>query len=359
MGCGPKEIIEEEVYLTKEDKIYQKLWKSKIIFNEPCLLVEDYHGDKSAILLHPAVEIIEVKNYQQTKTYDPSEYVFEGDYIAASENSTMPYLTERNVQGYDIPNGIDFLETSHMDSGRVLFTESPNLSKYLINVTYKTKENWQYEKPVSKGEKLPIFQQKLESKKDINLLVNGDSIFTGASSTGKLNIEPYQDPFPVAFPKEIKRKYNTNVVTTNTSVGGKDSIWGKENVNENIVKYNPDIVLLGFGMNDYVSADKYKENIKSIIDTVRANKNDTEFILAATIVANPDWSPNENRFLYLDKLLELENELPGVGVLDMTTYSNNLLKKKISFELYNNNVNHPNDFLTRNYVTNLMTLIEK
>ena len=58
-------------------------------------------------------------------------------------------------------------------------------------------------------------------------------------------------------------------------------------------------------MNDYVSAQEYKQNIKYIIDKTREQNSHTEFILAA----NPNWSNNNHRIQYLDKLLELETSI--------------------------------------------------
>ena len=53
------------------------------------------------------------------------------------------------------------------------------------------------------------------------------------------------------------------------------------------------------------------------------------------------------------------NEYEGVALLDMTSFSLDLLRHKSSFELYANNINHPCDFLVRGYVSNLMNLIKE
>ena len=64
------------------------------------------------------------------------------------------------------------------------------------------------------------------------------------------------------FTESLKAKYkNANITSVNTAVGGTASAWGVQNVQERVVSKNPDLLVLGFGMNDgnggYVSAQHY------------------------------------------------------------------------------------------------------
>ena len=88
------------------------------------------------------------------------------------------------------------------------------------------------------------------------------------------------------------------------------------------------------------------------IDAARAGNPDCEFVLVATMLANPEASNFAGcQKDYLPALLELEEE--GIVVMDMTTMHENLLTRKRYYDMTGNNVNHPNDFLARAYAQNL------
>ncbi len=343
------------------NEMYQKVWETKKVYNESVVLIEDENGVISGTLLYEPTHIISVKDCTLTKDYNENEYRVEGNKIFPTDKSTMPYLTQKNLSCEEIP---DLIGSSYDDGkgGKILFTEGPGIFMYQISVTYTHDDVWEGAIPLKQGHKLPKLHEKLKNKETINFVVNGDSIFTGANASSKFGMDPYQDTFPVGFAKEIERVYGSKVNLTNTAVGGQVSSWGRENVEANIIQYNPDLVLIGYGMNDgswNVSSTDYVDNMEFMVKAIQANCPNAEIILAATIVANPDSAQYKAQPSYLKPLLEMASSYNGVAVLDMTTFSMDLLKIKNSLELYANNINHPCDFMVRQYVSNLMNLIEK
>src|SRR4029079_4740060 len=100
-----------------------------------------------------------------------------------------------------------------------------------------------------------------------------------------------------------------------------------------------------FGMNDVFgrNASAYQANILAIMDTIRADAPDAEFILLASMLGNAEWGMPMDQFsLYRDALKKLCG--PGVVLADMTSMWDELLKRKTFYDLTGNGVNHPNDF---------------
>ncbi|MCQ3035527.1 MAG: hypothetical protein MJ248_04875, partial [Bacilli bacterium] len=160
-----------EKYETEEDKMYQKLWEAKTIFNESCVMIEGADGVKSARLVYRPTEIIEVRNATLQKVYSKDEYRIEGDRIIMTEESTMPFLTQANVAATDIPDSIGGKhESDKVPSGNILFTEGVGIIMYQIAVTYKTNDNWYGTIPQRKGERLPKLQEKLANHEDITFV---------------------------------------------------------------------------------------------------------------------------------------------------------------------------------------------
>ena len=149
---------------------------------------------------------------------------------------------------------------------------------------------------------------------------------------------------------ELQSRYHSIIMTYNTSVGGTASQWGGLNTST-VTGKKPDLVFIGFGMNDgtlRVSKEKYKRNIESIISKIRQKCPDCEFVLISTMLPNEEaqgfYGEQEN---YLSVLNELECE--GAVVADITSIHKEFLTKKRYCDMTGNNVNHPNDFLSRLY----------
>ena len=351
---------EEIVYKFEEEQIYSKIWESKVIYNEPCVMIEDDDGVKSASLLYTPTRIISVRNYTLQKEYDKSEYRVEGNKIYMTEKSTMPYLTQKNISCEEIPPVIG---GSYDDGkgGNILFTEGFGIVYHQIEVTYEHNDTWDGAIPQKQGRNLVNTYNKLKNKEDINIVVNGDSIFTGANASSALAIEPFLDKFPDAFASEITRRYGSPTHLTNTSKGGEKSDFGKANVETAVNYYNPDLVVIGYGMNDgswNIPASDYVDNIEFMIKSIQNNCPNADIIVCATILANPASSQNKGQADYLLPLKSMVEQYSNTALLDMTTFSKDLLRHKTSFELYANNINHPCDYMVRNYAVNLLNLLE-
>jgi lysophospholipase L1-like esterase len=127
-----------------------------------------------------------------------------------------------------------------------------------------------------------------------------------------------------------------------------------------VCAYQPDLVIIGFGMNDgseNVSPDQYREQISGIINAVSAAKPQTEFIIIAPMLANPDAVQSGLQASYKAELEKLVKK--GVVLADMTGVHAELLRHKSYQDMTGNNVNHPNDYLARWYAQIISGLLIK
>ena len=133
---------------------------------------------------------------------------------------------------------------------------------------------------------------------------------------------------------------------TNHAVGGWTAAQGlKHAIDAKLGEQKPDLVIIAFGMNDVFARDaaRYQKNIGGIMEAIRIESPETEFILVASMLGNEEWGmPMEQFALHRDALKELCG--PGIVLADLTAMWEELLKHKSFYDLTGNGVNHPNDF---------------
>lgn len=344
--------------------VYERIWKTKTVHDEACVLIENDDGTISTNLLYTPTKILSVKNFTETRTYSEYEYEIVGNKIVRTASSTIPFLSKDNISCKTRPTGIAYYESSKVDSGKILYTEGYQLIAYQVHVTYEHEDTWGGYIPKQEGNRLPKLQEKLKNHQAINMVVYGDSIATGCNASSMYNIGPNLPKFDQGFANEVERLYGSKVNVTNTAVGGMMADWGRENIVENVINHNPDLVYIGFGMNDGCSAwrrspDLFAEDIDFMVRAIQFNCPNAEIIIGATIVANKYSDQDYIQVNYLPLLQEIRDTYEGVALLDMTSFSKDLRDKKNSFELYANNINHPCDFLIRQTVAAMLTLIKK
>ena len=350
---------EEITYMYEDEQKYQLFWEDKVIYNETVCLVEE-GGEIFGTLLYEPVKIISVRDYTTEKEIDPSQYRIEGNKIIRTEESTLPYFTEENMRGENLPEGYA-IDTYQGKEHPIMFTEGSGIVMHQINVTYTHEDTWEAAKPAYLGDNLPNTIEKLKNKEHLTIGFYGDSIMTGCNASSKLVIPPYLDDFPTATTKMLKKIYGyEDIEFFNHSKGGTLSDWGKTNIDVNVNAYNPDLVFLGFGMNDgtwQIKPEDFVYNIEFMIASIKARNQNAEVIVVSTILANPDSTQDAGQKEYLVPLKEMIANYEGVALLDMTSYSEYLLSKKRSVDILANNINHPSDFLVRGYTSCILTAL--
>ncbi len=393
------------------DDLVKNFWSESVMTDETVLLVAatDANGNvlsaPQAKLMFDATEIISVKQYfHENNGGKIKEFENEQDYryrdgvLSARGNiqdnpitglkefnTVMPYVTDKALTGEQPFPGLgQSTDIPSTDTGLYLpFTESYQIVQMQVSVTYKHNGGYAGAIPKYEGASLSKTVQKLKAKEKVELFVYGDSISTGANTSGYLNIEPHLPTWPQLVADNLSRYYGGEVKLTNRAVGGWTSAnglaggigWvGGQQINQagldallkgELKDYSPDIAFIGFGMNDAtmgLALNNYLVNTKEMIDLIRGRNPNCEIVLIGTMLANPkakNQSKNQAEYsANLKKVADMYSS--GVCVVDVGAVHKGVLDAgKHYTEISSNNVNHPNDFTARLYaMTLLSSLIE-
>jgi len=271
--------------------------------------------------------------------------------IVLTNNSNIPFTTKTEL--YPKKESASKAKISHKKGDPdtfLLFSEGFFFHKLQVSITYThSSGKWQGYTPMFSGANLPKTTEKLKNKVPLKLCISGDSISAGANASKLTGVSPYLPPYTELFAVFLEKQFNTEIILKNYAVGGWSSGNGLNNAG-NIAAEKPDLTIIAYGMNDTVSNTPkgYAGNIKGIMDAIKKEKPETEFILIASMLGNEEWLVvKENFYLFRDELKKLCGK--GVILADMTEMWDYLLRHKSFYDITGNGVNHPNDFGHRIY----------
>ena len=324
------------------------IWEGSAVIGESVLPLADGDGSVAPIpLMYPADEILSVTSATQEMTFEQGK-----DYDLADGNLVILPGGGVPVMAYDdyYPSCDDGKTFPRTGGGFIRFSEGSYMHAKQIAVSYRHRGVWPAPVPRDKSCLLPKTIKRLSEGGSTRLLIYGDSISTGANASGFTGAAPFQKSWFGLVHEALCERYGQGAVAMdNTAVGGTTSDWGAKNAKERGADLAPDLCVVAFGMNDgsgKVPPETYIANTRAIMDTIRTASPDCEFIVVATSVANDEVAGFAGfQDDYLQPLLALEKE--GVAVADMTTIHRALLSRKAFRDMSGNNVNHPNDFLSR------------
>lgn len=339
------------------NQMMEPFWKSGMMYDESVMMIS-YKGQlPQARLLFPPEKILSVTTADHGREFEEGvDWCFEDGLLNLTKNSRIPFTDECEMYPKAAEEG---WTQPAKAGGYVLFHEEHFFHDRQLAVTYKHGMNhWKGPIPCHAGDMLPRTHGRLRGKKNVNLILYGDSIAVGANASGVKGAPPFLPNWGQLFTMILEQTYGVPVTFKNPSVGGKTSFWGAENVKTLVADCKPDLVILAFGMNDgSANTDKYifQKNIRTQIECIREQNSETEFILVAPTLANPETFFAGCQSDYRTVLEELT--CTGIVMTDMTSIHEELLKIKKFQDLTGNNINHPNDFLVRWYAQAIAALL--
>lgn len=339
------------------------VWEGGQIFRETFTMIEE-EGEVSAPFLYQPEEIKKVESYDGRVEYLEGKdwYVKEGR-LCLTPESRIPHtgwegiyftsLKEAEEEQKRLPPNFGLPPIATRDGRYIkLFAVGHPwvIYQYQVAVTYTTKENWMGYMPEPDMEKLPKFGALLQQQGSVRIVLYGDSISYGFDSTGIYELEPKQPTWAELVRDSLAKRFNIEVKLINASKSGENSDWALEHAKELVIKERPDLVILGFGMNDRCKGEEYRLKTEKLKARIQEELPEAEFILIATSIPNTllDTEPL-NFYSHQEEYARALEPLCGTGCIlaNISEVQRTIMKRKRYIDLAGNNINHPNDYFAR------------
>ena len=213
---------------------------------------------------------------------------------------------------------------------------------FFVWVDYSTTNGTEWAKPNDQSQFMSKVRLKLEKGGPFKIVSYGDSITAGGeASTPDLRFQAmYAKYLQKMFPK-------AKIEAENASISGYGSRQGIDWWDKYIGKTSPDLVLVGWGMNDHnkgnIEPEQFKKNLITLVGMIRDRKH-AEAILYSAFPPNNDWMHSTHRmdqYAKATKQAAAETKCAYVNIFDSWKM---VLERKDQPSLFGNNINHPNDF---------------
>lgn len=338
-------------------KLIAPVWQGSFVYEEsffalmPRGVTED---DALEIpLLYSADEILSITSATREVTLTAGkDYLLRDGKLIIPAGSSVYRMKWEEYQV--IGEGEDKYPFLCAGGGKIFFGEGDTMHSREYIVTYTHHDAWTGFVPSVNPKALPRTKKLLSEGKPFTFCWFGDSITTGANSSGAIGMEPYIPMFPKLVTMALSEQFGADITYVNYAVGGTISRWGCEKLPEFFADVKPDIMFIGFGMNDasgHIPPEEFIANIRTMVEQTRALNPDCEFLLCSTTLPNP-MAPTFcfNHDTHEPLLAALCEELGDCAALvPMTSMHSALMEKKRFYDMTGNNINHPCDFLARVY----------
>ncbi len=183
---------------------------------------------------------------------------------------------------------------------------------------------------------------RLVGGESVKIVAFGDSITAGGEASKPEYI------FWNRWANELQRKYPVARITArNGATGGDSTVQGLQRLPAKVLAEHPDLVLIGFGMNDHniggVPVPQFEQNLKVMIDRIR-QETGAEVILFSAFPPNPKWKFGSHHIADYAAATERVAREVSCAYADVFNNWQALAKRKKPEDLLGNNINHPNDF---------------
>jgi acyl-CoA thioesterase I len=191
---------------------------------------------------------------------------------------------------------------------------------------------------------LPRTLEKLKAGQTIRLVAFGDSITAGgeASDPHLIFWQRWADDLQVKYPQ-------ARIETINGATGGDSTAQGLQRLEEKVLRQKPDLVVIGFGMNDHnregygVPLNAFADNLRTLIDRIRSATS-AEIVLCSAFPPNPKWYFGSHNMEAYAKMTGQIAQEKQCAFADVYRRWMPYLERKKPEDLLANNINHPNDF---------------
>ncbi len=274
-------------------------------------------------------------------TYDPAApgsivYELGRDYVFDVDRGMMARTASSRIP--DFAANVLYGQTNFDHSKFPGYGNGP----FFVYVDYATTNAFPLTKKIDPGDRLDRALKKLETGGPFKIVTCGDSISAGGEASA-LALR-----FDERFAASLRSQYPKSEITVeNGATGGDSTINGLARLDEKVLSRAPDLVLVGFGMNDHnvgsVPPETFEENLVAIVESVRT-KTGADVILFSAFPPNPEWKHSSHRMEVYAAATQRAADRSGAAFADVFAVWQRALQRKDLPSLLANNINHPNDF---------------
>jgi len=215
-------------------------------------------------------------------------------------------------------------------------------NRFFVFADYSCARPMRWPEQTSQVHLLKNTRAKLTGGQPVKIVAFGDSITAGGDATKPELI------FWRRWADELQRKYpRAHVAVVNGATGGDSTVQGLQRLQDKVLDQKPDLVLIGFGMNDHnkggVPIPQFEQNLKQVIARIRADTS-AEIILFSAFPPNPHWKFGSHHMQDYAAATERVARETDCAYADVFNNWQAMAARKKPEDLLGNNINHPNDF---------------
>jgi lysophospholipase L1-like esterase len=209
-----------------------------------------------------------------------------------------------------------------------------------VDYSHASADRWPAQSPQT--EYLKATQAKLAGGEAVKIVAFGDSITAGGEATRPELV------FWGRWAGALQRQYpRARITAINGATGGDTTRQGLARLQAKVIAENPDLVLIGFGMNDNnknsVPLPEFERNLREMIVRIRA-ATAAEVVLFSAFPPNPKWKFGSPRMADYAAATGRAARETACAYADVFDNWQTLAARKKPEDMLGNNINHPNDF---------------
>jgi len=172
----------------------------------------------------------------------------------------------------------------------------------------------------------------------------------GDSITAGYNILDPADIFWKRWVNDLKQRYpKAQITAVNGATAGDTTGMGLQRLKVKVLDEHPDLVLIGFGMNDHnvkgygTTLEDFEGNLETMIKRIR-QQTSAEIILYSAFPPNPKWKFGSHHMVDYATATARVADRQSCAYADVFDNWQHLAEQKKPEDLLANDINHPNDF---------------
>lgn len=189
---------------------------------------------------------------------------------------------------------------------------------------------------------LSKFKSKLENGEKVSIVSYGNSISAG------IDLSNINDRLQNRWVHYLQTQYpKATINLQDASLPGYTTLEAIAYWETYIGKKNPDLVLLGWGMNEAniggMSPKEYENNLVKLVQMTRA-QNNAEVIIYSCFRPNENWHYSNHSMNLYTEAAKQAAEIANCAYVNVYDIFEKVFARKDQPSLLSNNINHPNDF---------------